>query len=296
MALVLLNPHAQGGRAARLAPQMQTWLAKHAPEVAFAAPSSLDESLQLLQQLPPGTRVVAVGGDGTLNRWLPVLLDQQLALGLVPFGSGNDTARAIGVYGQDWRTALPHALTGPCEAMDVGLALFEQQRIPFLSSLTAGFDSAVGKRALDGPVWLRGLPRYLWATLKELARIQTWDLKISIQGEIRYAGASLFASSLNTPTFGSGMPAAPAADISDGQLAVLHASEFNALQALWMLPRLLTGTHLSHHKISLWSAHDIVIESKQPLPIASDGEYQGTTHYLQLQVLPRALQVVMKTA
>ena len=296
MALVLLNPHAQGGRAARLAPHLETWLAEHEPEVEFAAPPSLDESIRVLQRQPHGTRVVAVGGDGTLNRWLPTLLQQQLELGVVPFGSGNDTARAIGVHGQDWRTALPHALSGACFRMDVGMALFKQQRVPFLSSFTAGFDSAVGKRALDGPPWLRGLPRYLWATLQELARIQTWHLTISIQGEVCYAGPSLFASSLNTPTFGSGMPAAPEALISDGQLAVLHASEFNAPQALWMLPRLLTGTHLSHHKISLWSAQDIVIESKQPLPLASDGEYQGTTHRLALQVLPQALPVVMKSA
>ena len=296
MALVLLNPHAQGGRAARLAPRVEAWLREYAPHVEFAAPHSLDVSLNLLSQQPSGTRVAAIGGDGTLNRWLPMLLQKRLELGIVPFGSGNDTARAIGAFSQNWGTALQQALNGDCSQMDVGIAIFNEQRIPFLSSFTAGFDSAVGKRALEGPKWLRGLPRYVWATLNELANIQTWDLQISINGELRFDGASLFASSLNTPTFGSGMPAAPQGDIADGHLDVLHAREFRAIEALWMLPQLLAGTHLGHHKISLWPATTIHIESKQSLPVASDGEYLGTTHSLKLQVLPQALPVVMNAS
>jgi YegS/Rv2252/BmrU family lipid kinase len=296
MALVLLNPHAQGGRAARLAQRVEAWLSEHAPQAKFASPHSLDDSLNLLSQQASGTRVVAIGGDGTLNRWLPMVLQQQLELGLVPLGSGNDTARAIGVYGHNWQTALRHGLHGHCRPMDIGMAVFDGQRIPFLSSFTAGFDSAVGKRALDGPKWLRGMPRYVWATLNELANIQAWDLRIHINGKLRFEGASLFASSLNTPTFGSGMPAAPKGHIEDGQLDVLHAGEFSALEALWMLPKLLTGTHLGHEKISLWPAQTILIESKQRLPVASDGEYLGTTHRLELHVLPKALSVVMNAS
>lgn len=296
MALVLLNPHAQGGRAARLASRLEAWLMAYAPQATFAALDSLDASLKLLSQQPTGTRVIAIGGDGTLNRWLPMLLQNQLELGLVPLGSGNDTARAIGVFGQSWPSALQHALEGECRLMDIGMAMFDGQRVPFLSSFTAGFDSAVGKRALEGPKWLRGLPRYVWATLHELANIQAWDLHIRTNGELRFEGSSLFASTLNTPTFGSGMPAAPHGSITDGQLDVLHAGEFRAIETLWMLPKLITGTHLGHRKISLWPAQTIQIESRQPLPVASDGEYLGTTHRLELEVLPHALPVVMNVS
>lgn len=296
MALVLLNPHAQGGRAKRFVPRIVAWLENHAPTVDSAAPDSLTDALNLLQQQAPGTRVVAVGGDGTLNRWLPTLLAQQLELGLVPMGSGNDLARAIGVHGQTWQSALQHALVGSCRRMDVGLAQFDGQRVPFLSSLTAGFDSAVGKRALEGPTWLRGLPRYVWATLQELARIQAWHLRVSAHGECMFDGPSLFASSLNTPTFGSGMPAAPQADIADGQLAALHAAQMRASEALVLLPKLLTGRHLDHPKVHLWSATELLIESKSDLPLASDGEYLGLTRRLQLQVLPQALPIVMQAS
>jgi diacylglycerol kinase (ATP) len=103
MTLVLLNPHAQGGRAARMRPALHSWLQAHAPGVTLAAPNTLAESLALLRSLPSGSRVVAVGA----------------------------TARWTDMQGGEHHT-------------------------PFLSSLTAGFDYAVGLRALNGPRWLRG--------------------------------------------------------------------------------------------------------------------------------------------
>ena len=67
--------------------------------------------------------------------------------------------------------------------------------MPFLSSLTAGFDSAVGLRAINGPRWLRGLPRYLLATFGELAALRNWPLQVTTDGELIHNGPALFASS-----------------------------------------------------------------------------------------------------
>ena len=80
-----------------MAPAMAHWLQTHAPEAQLAAPAHLADSLAMLRSLPTGSRVVAVGGDGTLNCWLPAALENQLTLGLVPMGSGNDVARALGL-------------------------------------------------------------------------------------------------------------------------------------------------------------------------------------------------------
>ena len=293
MTLVLLNPHAQGGRAAKRGAAIDAWLQQHSPTTKFMVSDSLDEALRILRDLPRNTRVVAVGGDGTLNQWLPALLERDLKLGLVPMGSGNDVARAIGVYGLTWQQALLHALTQPTRPMDVGQATYNEQHTLFLSSFTAGFDSAVGKRALDGPKWLRGLPRYLWATTQELAQLQAWDLEIE-SADLRSASEPcLFASTLNTPTFGSGMPATPAARIDDGLLDIIQAGKFNLLATLIMLPKLLLGKHVGHPKIKIAKTAEVLIRSKQPLPLASDGEYRGTTRCLKLTLATQRLQVVM---
>jgi diacylglycerol kinase family enzyme len=298
MALVLLNPHAQGGRAARRIPVLRDWLSRHAPDAQLAAPEALEDSIALLQALPVGSRVVVVGGDGTLNRWLPTLLARRLTVGLVPMGSGNDSARAWGVFGKSWQQALSLALQGPAQAVDTGLARWtdlqgQTHESPFLSSLTAGFDSAVGLRALNGPAWLRGLPRYLWATLHELIHLRTWDLTLHSDGLLRHQGSSLFASSLNTPTFGSGMPAVPHARLNDGQLDALLAGPFGRMGALLMLPRLVTGHHLSHPHIQAWPYRQLDIACAQGVPLAADGEYLGEAQQTSIHCRAASLQVVM---
>ena len=60
---------------------------------------------------------------------------------------------------------------------------------------------------------------------------------------------ALFASTLNTRTFGAGMPAVPHARIDDGRLNLLLAGDLSLLQTLLLLPRLLVGKHLSHSKV-----------------------------------------------
>jgi diacylglycerol kinase family enzyme len=299
MTLVLLNPHAQGGRAARRIPALRDWLVQHAPSAQLAAPEALADSIALLQALPEGSRVVVVGGDGTLNRWLPTLLARRLTVGLVPMGSGNDCARAWGVFGLSWPQALTHALQGPMRAIDTGLTRWtdlqgQTHETPFLSSLTAGFDSAVGWRALNGPPWLRGLPRYLWATMHELTHLRTWDLTLHSDGLRKHQGACLFASSLNTPTFGSGMPAVPHAQLYDGQLDALLAGTFDRLGVLLMLPRLLIGQHLSHPRVSSWHYRQLEIACTQGVPLAADGEYLGQARQATVNCQAASLQVVRR--
>lgn len=294
--LVLLNPHAGGGRAARLQRPLEQWLAQHAGGTELAAPATVELARERLQLLPKSSRVVVVGGDGTLNQMLPALLAGAHTLGLVPCGSGNDIARALGLYRAPWAAALAHALSGPARMMDVGQAVFQtvdaNLTVPFLSSFTAGFDSSVGLRALNGPRWLRGLPRYLLATLRELAALRNWELQVQIDGAAVHDGAALFASTLNTPTFGSGMPAVPHAAIDDGQLNLLLAGRFERVTTLLMLPRLLAGRHLGHPRVQTRAFSRLTLHATTPVPLAADGEYLGQTRQLELQVLRSALRVV----
>lgn len=297
MSLVLLNPHAQGGRAAQRLPALRAWLATHAPDVPLAAPQHLPDSLALLQALPEGSRLVVVGGDGTLNRWLPTLLARRLTVGLLPMGSGNDSARAWGLHGLPWVQALQHALHAPAQWVDTGRASWTDMQgarheRPFLSSLTTGFDSAVARRALQGPRWLRGMPRYLWATLQELVQLQTWPLTVRADGQTLSDGPALFVSSLNTPTFGSGLPAVPHARLNDGQLDALLAGTFNRLGVCLMLPRLVTGRHLSHPRVHTRPYRQLEIGCTPGVPLAADGEYLGLASSLQVHCQAASLSVV----
>jgi diacylglycerol kinase (ATP) len=302
--IVLLNPHAAGGKAAALAGQMRQWLAQHAPLVVLEIPDSAAQARLLIDALPQASRVVVVGGDGTVNQLLPSLLKGVHTMVLVPFGSGNDTARALGLYGLSWEKALAHGLQGAASRVDVGLAEFDidakgqpkTRQIPFISSLTTGFDSSVGLRALNGPKWLRGLPRYLLATVRELVNFRTWRMDVSVDGVAVHCAYALFASTLNTRTFGAGMPAVPHARLDDGQLNLLLAGDISLAQTLLLLPRLLVGKHLSHPKVHTQPFQSMQINAAKPVPIAADGEYLGLSRKITIRVQTAQLAVVAATA
>lgn len=291
-ALVLINPAAAGGRALRIATALEQWLRRHAPQAVLHVPASAAASDQLLQSAPCGSRVVLVGGDGTVHQALPALLERRHVLGLVPLGSGNDTARALGLHHTPWPRALARALVGPATPMDLGLCSAEGQRWPFISSLAGGFDAAVGLRALRGPRWLRGMPRYLWATLNELSRLRCQRMRVQVDSQPWHEGPCVFVSALNTASYGGGMPAAPHASPHDGHLDAVIAGDLGRLATAALLPRLLVGRHLSHPRVHTRRFQSLTVETEAPVALAGDGEALTVSTRWHIQSLARALQVV----
>jgi diacylglycerol kinase (ATP) len=294
---VLLNPAAGGGRGARLHTALRTLLSTRHPNVVLVCPDSATAARSLLMGLPIGSRVVIVGGDGTLNQCLPALLARDLILGLVPLGSGNDFARSLGVHGLSWQAALALSLTGQAQAVDIGLARFKVDQltrsVPFISSFSAGFDASVAQRASAGPQWLRGLPRYLLATLKELRKLRRWPLVVRCDQQMIQQGPTLLVATLNTPSYGGGMPAAPEAKLQDGWLDGLIGADIGLARVLVLLPALLLGKHQDLTKVTLQKYRSMEVTCTEPLPIAADGESLGHTEALHITVLAKALRVVM---
>jgi diacylglycerol kinase family enzyme len=192
-----------------------------------------------------------------------------------------------------WQQALAHALYAKSSAIDLGRIELDKNAIHYFhSSLAVGFDASVGHRALTGPKFLSGLPRYLLATFSELTNLKNWPLKVEVDGLLTHEGATLLASVLNTPTYGGGMPAVPHALINDGQLNLLVGGRFNRLQTLLMLPRLLIGKHLGHPRIQCHACSNVSIGTATLVPVAADGETLGFATHFQVTCLPKALQVV----
>ena len=136
-ALILINPHAAGGRAQQLVGPIQAWsreLPPHHNPPQIVVPDSIEKALEVLSRLPPQTRVVIVGGDGTLNQMLPGLLQGRHSVGLVPYGSGNDCARAWGLHRMTWQQALAFALEGTTSEIDVGRVVLDHNNIFYFQS------------------------------------------------------------------------------------------------------------------------------------------------------------------
>ncbi len=296
--LILLNPNAAGGRARKLQPQIEASLLLADPRPLFFMTEDIRSARRIVDALPSGTRIVIAGGDGSVQQMLPSLVIGGHTLAVVPVGSGNDTARALGVQRNHWRKALELALTGESSSMDLGEISYRldnrggEQRSLFISSLAAGFDAAVTARAAAGPDWLRGLPRYLMATLRELATQRRFDVKLCADGVSVRDGDVLLASSLNTKTYGAGMPIAPVARDDDGQLDLMLAEGMGIVQVLRLLPAMLVGHHLGRPGVRHVRFTALEAAASTPLPIAADGEFLGNVRQWQIRVRPGLLSVV----
>jgi diacylglycerol kinase (ATP) len=282
--LVIVNPHASGGHNRHTAKRIEKIIQETASAARVLETQSAEHATDaLLNGIARRSKVIVAGGDGTVNSVLEAVIECEHVLGVLPLGSGNDAARALGTFGGDLRATLIRLLTSESiRRVDVGLATFDDQSKHFLVSLNAGFDASIAARALNGPKWLRGLPRYLFATLGELVAIRHWNVIISLDGESRYTGTALFTSTLNAPTFGSGMPAVPHARIDDRKLDLLVARRFTRGGALVMLPRLLRGTHLNDLRVSTHQFSTLQLASEAPIPVAADGEFLG--EYCQIDI------------
>lgn len=276
----------------RKLPELRAALARHAPACRIEVPGDVGAARALLEAIPRGSRVIVAGGDGTVNRLLPALLAGDHQLALVPAGSGNDLSRALGLFGHSLESTLALLARGTPRQIDIGRVRHDGGESLFAANLTAGFDGAVCARALAGPQWLRGLPRYLYATLRELAALSVYEVSVVADGVTVHTGPALFASTLNTPTFGSGMPAVPDAVIDDGRLNLLLAGRFSRLGALRMLPRLLKGTHLADARIRTLPYTTLVFESPAGIPLAVDGEYLGRVRDGCVTIDARRLRVI----
>ena len=105
--------------------------------------------------------VVAAGGDGTANEVGSGLLDSEAVLGLMPMGSGNAFARALGLP-IDPAKALGEILAGDVLAIDAGTVAGRH----FFSTAGVGLDAAVCHLYASRPDRRRGFLPYLALTLR----------------------------------------------------------------------------------------------------------------------------------
>ncbi len=242
------------------------------------------EARQLAREAPDG--VLAVGGDGTIFEIVNGLVEagHKGPLAIAPFGSGNDTARSLGITRRNWREKLQR---GVVKRLDLGyLQPANAYPVHFLGCASLGFAATVTAQAARLPRGLPGL--YAVATLLALPRVRRHPAWLTTEDDA--VPAQLLNVNLaNLRYFGGGMTAAPKADASDGMLDMV-LMECGLLDVIRHLPRLFTGD-FDVPKVTQRRFSWLRVDCEVPLQIQIDGEVLGTTP-AECRVVPRALDVV----
>lgn len=230
--------------------------------------------------------VVAWGGDGTVNEVGAGLLFTPTPLGIVPAGSGNGLANALGIPRQPDR-AIALALGGRNRRIDAG----EIGGRVFFNVAGVGFDAHVAQVFSVAAARSRGLSGYVWITVRELWRYRAAPLRLD-HGGSRTEERALIVAFANGSQYGNGARIAPGARLDDGALdLVVVRPGGGPLANLWRARRLFDGS--LDRDAGAWRelVTRAAVEAERPILFHVDGEpVQGTTR-LDVRVHPGALVV-----
>lgn len=234
--------------------------------------------------------LVVAGGDGLVGLAAEICAGSQTALSLVPSGTGNDSARSLGIP-LAVSGAVETLLAGRCRDVDlIEVQSGDGQRRTILGSVPMGIDARIAGRAARLPKWW-GSGVYPAAVLPELLNLRPQPYRIRIEdgGAVEVEG--LVVALCNLPHFGGGMRIAPHADPTDGQLDLVVISGVNPAQALGLLRAVFAGAHLEHPAVQVFTGSEISIEGPAHLAYG-DGEPIGRLP-VRCRAMPGALRVVV---
>ena len=286
---VLVSPAAGRGRARALGASVVDDLraAGLTPHVLPATTGPQAER-QAAEAVAAGTgAVVAVGGDGSVHAALQAVAGTATPLAVVPAGTGNDLALALGIPRDPAaavRAAAEDLLAGRYREVDAGRTAGRW----WATVLCCGFDSAVTDRA-NRLRWPRGRRRYDVAVLAELARLRARETTLVLDGEARTLPVTLVAVG-NTSWYGGGMKVCPGADPADGLFDVTVVAAITRRQLIRTKPLLMTGAHVGDPAVTVHRASRVELSSPG-VGTYADGEPVAPLPAVA-ECVPRAVRVV----
>jgi diacylglycerol kinase (ATP) len=256
--------------------------------------------------------VVIFGGDGTIHRNLPTLVDLGVPLMVVPCGSGNDFARALGLqYPRDSLSAWQKFASGVGNVRRIDLGVIHSlpkiNATPdetgsanindpphyFCCSGSVGLDVEIVRRANKLPSWVRARGGYGLSAPGEFIRFQPFPIKVSPNGNpTGQFRPTLLVAVANAPTYGGGVKIAPRAKLDDGKLDLCIVRAMNKFNLFCLFPTAYFGGHLVSKRVEYEQTDHVSIETNTPVDVYADGEYVCKTP-VEFNVVREALQVIV---
>ena len=301
----------------------------------YLKPFQADKAVEWRVGMPSSSdqadAILLFGGDGTIHRHLAQLVQLGLPVLVVPAGSGNDFARALGLprvrdSSAAWRRFCQG--TNTVRMIDLGMITpvedaggvvasheLARESAPgaryFCCAAGVGLDGEVSRRASQLPGWLRGHGGYALSLAPALFRFAPLPVRIrtvdhpgpadtapnsNATGELTWVTRSdqptVLAAFANTPTYGGGMKIAPQAVLDDGQLDACVIARLDRLKLFCLFPTVYFGGHLHIREVKYFQASRFQVETETPFDVYADGEYVCRTP-VEIRVAPKALRVIV---
>ena len=295
----IVNPRAAGGKAAAKWPTLVEKLGQVEAVFTQRPGHAEDIARELLDQ--GFTRILAVGGDGTISetvngffrRGAPI--NPVAELGLLPMGTGGDFQRTACI--RDLNEAVRAIAAGKTQTIDVARIAFERHtggraERYFINLASFGMGGEVALRAKNFLSSASGKAAFLYATVDVFFRYRPKTVELSLDGAPVTTHTILNIAIGNGRYHGGGMHVCPRAKLDDGLLEVTIIDSLGMLMLAKDLPVLYSENVYKHPKAHHAQARRIAAKSNETVAIEIDGEALGTLP-LEAEVVPQALRLIV---
>jgi YegS/Rv2252/BmrU family lipid kinase len=287
-ALLLVNPHARQGEAARS--QVIQQLQQQGFELVEESGEDPQRFPDLIRHYHQEINLVIIGGgDGSVNAAVPGLLDTNLPLGILPLGTANNLARTLKISPSVSETC--HIIAeGQVQRIDLGWVNGHY----FLNIASLGLSAEINQRVTKHLKRRWGVLAYMATGLQVIWQVRPFGV------EIQWNNQSIQVKTLqitvaNGRYYGSGLVIADDATIDDERLD-FHSLE---IQHWWeilpLIPSAMRGKSVIGRGVRTIEAKEFNLYTKTPYPINTDGE-RTTKTPAQFRVLPHRLSVFMPSS
>ncbi|KGM31555.1 lipid kinase [Inquilinus limosus] len=229
--------------------------------------------------------VIIGGGDGTLNRAAPALMETGLPLGILPLGTANDLARTLELPA-DPAAAAQVIVDGRLRSIDLG----EVNGRPFFNVASLGMSVELAK-SLDGDTKKRwGRFGYALAALRLVRRLERFSAEIRTDDGKIIRGKSIQIAVGNGRYYGGGMSIAEDAAPDDGMLDLYSIEVDHWMWLALMYPSFRAGRHGRWDEVHALRCRSVEVRTRRPRDVNTDGEVTTQTP-ATFRVLPKAIRV-----
>ena len=227
------------------------------------------------------SKIIIVGGDGTINEVASELIHTKVPLGIIPIGSGNGLARHLNIP-MDFNSALNLALKGENKLID---SLTWNSK-PFFCTAGIGFDAYVAKEF--SKTQHRGFGNYIKSTLMSSLTYVPIQIEINNQTEYVYS-----LSIANANQFGNNAYISPLSNIQDALFEVVKISPLQIIEKAQLGIRLFLKTIQSHPKVAIKSLSKFEFSIKKGICYHIDGEsFISEDTLVKINIIPKSLIVI----
>ncbi len=284
----IVNPIAGGGSVIEKFTELKRYLDERGIDYEVKLTEEAGQSTALAEEAySSGERyIVSVGGDGTISEIASALCTKDdVIMGICPFGTGNDFARALHLPSDPAEIGGILADGAP-RPVDIGMAGSK----PFTNVAGLGFDVDVVINTERYKSRFHGMIPYLLGIIRSMMHLNRVPVKVTADGQV-FEDRILILSVGNGSHIGGGMAALPNADPSDGLFDVCMIKGVGLFTFIRMLPSFIKGKHVGKKPVNYFRAREVRIEcGRAPLQLDGEiGEYAPVT----FRLIPGALKIML---